>query len=294
MRLHLVDGTYELYRSEFSKRPDHITPDGRSVRGSVGLVASLLALMHDEAEAVTHVAVAFDHPIRSFRNDLFDGYKSDDGVPERISSQFDEAERAVAALGMTVWPMDEFEADDALATAAHRFANDVDQVRIMTPDKDLAQCVRSDRVVLVDRRREVVIDETGVHEKWGVAPKSIPDYLALVGDDADGIPGLPRFGAKTSAQLLRTYDHIDAIPSDPATWTVKVRGAAALSTILEGQRTEADLYRRLATLVSDVPLAECLDDLRWRGVPRARFSAWCDDIDSDSLRRRPRRWDEAL
>lgn len=292
MRLHVVDGTYELFRAHFSKRPGHTAPGGFEAKATVGVVAALLALLEDEAEAVTHLAVAFDNPIRSFRNDLFAGYKTEEGMPRELLAQLDPVEEAVRAIGVTVWSMDRFEADDALATAAGRFGPEVEQVRILTPDKDLGQCVRGARVVQVRRRGEPALDEAGLRALRGIGPRSIPDFLALVGDDADGFPGLPGFGEKTAAALLARFEHLERIPADPAAWGVELRGAARLGATLAAMREEALLYRRLATLVEDVPLAESLEDLRWRGVPRREFEAWCDRLGVGSLRSRPKRWAE--
>jgi 5'-3' exonuclease len=290
MRLHLVDGTYELYRAHFSPRPGHAAPDGRDVKATVGLMSSLLALMHDPQEAVTHVAVAFDNPIRSFRNALFAGYKSDEGVPPELHAQFDLAEEAVRALGITVWSMKDHEADDALATAAARWASKVEQVRLLTPDKDLGQCVRGKKVVQVDRRQEKEFDEDGVRAKLGVPPASVPDLLALMGDDADGIPGLPGFGEKGASALLSAYGHLEDIPVDPATWKVRPRGADKLAATLRQHREDALLYRKLATLVTDAPLKESLAELAWAGVPRAHFEPLCDKLGLTTLKSRPKRW----
>ncbi len=289
-RLHLVDGTYELYRAHFSKRPGHKAPDGRDVKATVALASSLLALLHDAKEEVTHLAVAFDNPIRSFRNDLFDGYKSDEGVPEELHAQFDSAEEATRALGIVVWSMNRFEADDALATAATRFADDVEQVRILTPDKDLAQVVRGRAIVQVDRLREKLIDEDAVIAGRGVEPRSIPDYLALVGDTADGIPGIAGFGERSAATLLMAYKTLEAIPDDPTTWSVKLRGAERLGGTLASMRKEAALYKELATLVCDVPLEESLAALAHNGVPRDAFMAFCDAYAIRDLRTRPKRF----
>jgi 5'-3' exonuclease len=288
-RLHLVDGTYELYRAHFSPRPGHLDPSGADRKATVGLAASLLALLAEPDEAVTHLAVAFDNPIRSFRNDLFPDYKSDDGVPPELRAQFDPVEEAVRALGVTVWSMREHEADDALATGARRFAGEVGQVRIMSPDKDLAQCLRGDRVVQIDRRQRKVTDEAAFRQARGYGPQSVPDFLALTGDTADGIPGLPGFGEKGAGALVGAYVHLEAIPDDPARWTVKPRGAQQLAATLAARREEALFYRKLATLV-DTPLGETLDDLRFRGVPRARFEAWCDAVGATTLRTTPKRW----
>jgi 5'-3' exonuclease len=288
MRLHLVDGTFELFRAHFSKRPGHVAPDGREVKATVGLAASLLALLHDPVEAVTHLAVAFDNPIRSFRNDLWPGYKSDEGVPAELLAQFDGAEEAARALGVTVWPMREFEADDALAAGALRFRDAVEQVRILTPDKDLGQCLRGRSVVQVDRIRGREIDEAALLARRGIRPESVPDFLALVGDDADGIPGLPGFGARTASDLLARHVHLEGIPTDPARWPATIRQAGRLSRVLESARDAALLYRRLATLVTDVPLSSSLEDLRWQGLARERFEAWCAAMGARGLLERSR------
>ncbi|WP_342378023.1 flap endonuclease [Myxococcus stipitatus] len=292
MRLHLVDGTYELYRAHFSRRPGHTSPDGQDVKATVGVMSSLLMLLHDGEEAVTHVAVAFDNPIRSFRNALFDGYKSDEGVPPELRAQFDLVEKAVAALGVRVWSMREHEADDALSTAAAKWAGEVEQVRLLTPDKDLGQCVRGQRVVQVDRRQEKVLDEDAVRAKLGVPPASVPDLLALMGDDADGIPGLPGFGEKGASALLSAYGKLEAIPEEASTWTVRPRGADKLAATLRAHREDALLYRRLATLVTDAPLpgTRTLEDVAWRGVPRSVFEPFCDTLGVNTLKRRPKRW----
>jgi 5'-3' exonuclease len=283
MRLHLVDGTWELFRAHFSKRPGHVDPEGRDRKATVGVVLSMLGLLHDAAESVTHLAVAFDNPIRSFRNDLFAGYKSDEGVPPELHAQFDPVEEAMRALGVTVWSMREHEADDALATAATRFAAAVEQVRILTPDKDLGQCLEGLRVVQVDRMRQRVIDEVALRERRGIAPASVPDFLALVGDDADGIPGIAGFGEKTAAALLARFGRLEDVPRDAAAWPPGIRGAPQLARELFARVEDAFLYRRLATLVRDVPLRETLDDLRWRGIPRLRLEAWCDALGARAL-----------
>jgi 5'-3' exonuclease len=254
MRLHLVDGTYELFRAHFSRRPAHQAPDGTALKATVGLVSSLLALLSDPAERPTHLAVAFDNPIRSFRNDLFDGYKTEEGVPEELLSQFDVAELATRALGIAVWSMREFEADDALATGAARFAHEVEQVRILTPDKDLGQSVRGDRVVQVDRMRGKLIDEPALRALRGIGPESIPDWLALVGDSADGYPGLPGFGEKGAAAVLAAFKKLEAIPPDPRAWPDSVRSRDTLARTLAEHREEALLYRTLATLRTDAPV----------------------------------------
>jgi 5'-3' exonuclease len=236
-------------------------------------------------DGVTHIACAFDTVIESFRNDLFSGYKTGEGIAPDLWTQFPLAERASRALGIVTWSMVELEADDALATAAARFASEpaVDQVVLCSPDKDLAQCVRGSRVVCLDRLRGRVLDEPGVFARFGVAPSSIPDFLALVGDAADGIPGIPRWGARSSAALLARYGTIAAIPADSGAWEVKVRGAPALAESLNGRREEAALYRRLATLRTDVPLDEDLEDLRWRGPRRAELEALCGEIGEEGI-----------
>jgi 5'-3' exonuclease len=289
-RLHLVDGTYELFRAHFSKRPGRTDPEGRDVKATVGLVSSLLGLLADREEQPTHLAVAFDNPIESWRNERFPPYKSSAGVDVDLLAQFDRAEQATAALGLTVWSMAEYEADDALASAAVRFAPEVDQVRILTPDKDLAQVVRDRRIVQVDRLRETVRDEAGVRERFGVGPESIPDLLALVGDTADGIPGLAGFGAKSAATLLAHYGRLDAIPDEVDAWEVTVRGATKLAATLREERTDAELYRELTLLATDLDLGVGIDDLAWAGVPRAAFLAWCDELEVTALRDRPTRW----
>jgi 5'-3' exonuclease len=289
-RLHLVDGTYELFRAHFSKRPARTDPSGVDVKATVGMVSSLLGLLADPDEAPTHLAVAFDNPIESWRNERFPPYKSSEGVDPELLAQFDRAERAVSALGVAVWSMAEYEADDALATAAVRFAPEVGQVRVLTPDKDLAQVVAGERIVQVDRRRETVRDEAAVRERFGVGPASIPDLLALVGDTADGIPGLSGFGAKSAASLLAHYEHLEAIPDDGDHWEVTVRGAAKLAATLRDHREEAELYRELAVLATDLTLPGDLGDLAWAGVPREPYLAWCDELGVTGLRDRPTRW----
>ena len=290
-RLHLVDGTFELFRAHFSKRPDHTAPGGQNAKATVGVVSSLLALLHDPAEAVTHLGVAFDNPVRSFRNDLFAGYKTGEGVDPELLAQFDAVEDAVRALGVVVWSMDQWEADDALATAAARWRDQFEQVRILTPDKDLGQCLRGREVVQIDRMREREIDVAALLAQRGVTPASIPDLLALVGDTADGIPGLPGIGEKTAAILLRRYGRLEAIPADAASWDVAVRGAAKVAATLNAHRAEALLYKKLATLVEDVPLPQGdPEELRFDGVPRGAFGAWCDGMGVTTLKTRPTRW----
>ena len=287
MNVHLVDGTYELFRS-FYGPPPRKAPDGREVGATIGLLRSLLVLL--SAPQVTHIGCAFDHVIESFRNELLSSYKTGEGIDPSLLAQFPLAEATTSALGIVVWPMVEFEADDALATAAHRFRQDprVDQVIICSPDKDLAQLVVQDRVVCWDRRRDIVYDEAAVIEKFGVAPASIPDWLALVGDKADGIPGIPGWGAKSSSTVLARYGHLEAIPDRVEEWDVPVRGARRLLESLEAHREQAFLYRRLTRLRTDVPLAESLDDLRWKG-PQDNFEQICQELGaSDLLTRLPK------
>jgi 5'-3' exonuclease len=289
MRVHLIDGTYELFRAHFGA-PEAVAPDGRAVGATLGLVRSLLSLLREEG--VTHVACAFDTVIESFRNELFAGYKTSEGVPEELLAQFPFAEQAARALGVVVWPMIEFEADDALATAAARAEAlpEVEQVVICSPDKDLAQCVRGGRVVCLDRSRRRLYDRAGVLEKFGVAPESIPDWLALVGDDADGIPGVPRWGARSAAALLARYGHLESIPEEESQWKVPVRGAAALAQSLRQHREQAALYRLLATLRTDVPLAEATEDLRWQGAVRAELEALSQRLGAPEVIERVHRW----
>jgi 5'-3' exonuclease len=281
LKVHLIDGTYELFRSFYGPPPKK-APDGREVGATIGLLRSLLALL--SAPDVTHLGCAFDHVVESFRNDLFSGYKTGEGIHPDLLAQFSLAEEAVSTLGIVVWPMVEFEADDALATAALRFQQDpsVDQVVICSPDKDLAQLVSQDQVVCWDRRRDIVYNEGAVLEKYGVAPASIPDWLALVGDAADGIPGVPTWGAKSSATVLSKYHHLEAIPAKVEEWEVSVRGARRLFENLEAHRELAFLYRRLTRLRSDVPLTESLDDLRWKG-PQKNFEGLCQELGASDL-----------
>jgi 5'-3' exonuclease len=278
MRVHLVDGTWELFRAHYAPRPPHVSPSGKDLKATVGVVGSLLALLADADEQATHVAVAFDNPIRSFRNDLFDGYKTDAGIDPALYAQFDDVERAVAALGLVVWSMKAFECDDALATAAVRFSKDarVSQVRVMTPDKDLGQVLEGERVVQVDRMRKRLFTEATLRAERGFGPASIPDFLGLVGDTADGIPGLEGWGEKGAQAVLSVYPHLEAIPDDGAAWKVKVRGAEKLAATLASHRAEATLYRTLATLRTDVPLAEPLEALEWKGAPAAQWRAFCE------------------
>lgn len=290
MRLHLVDGTYELYRAHFAPRPGHRDPSGRDAKATVGIVESMLALLHDAAEAVTHIAVVFDNPIRSFRNDLYPPYKSDEGVPPELRAQFDAAEHAIGAIGVTVWSMREYEADDGMASGARRFRDEVEQVRILSPDKDLGQCLLGDKVVQVDRRQRKVTNEAAFRAERGFGPASMPDFLALTGDSADGFPGLTGFGKKSAAILIGAYGHLEQIPALAHNWKVAPRGALQLATTLAEHRDEALLYRKLATLVDTVPLKESLDDLKFRGVARDRYEQWCRELGAERLLSTPRRW----
>ena len=246
-----------------------------------GIIESTLALV--VGGDVTHLAVATDTVIESFRNAMYDGYKTGEGIEPDLWQQFPLAERAFAAIGVPVWRMVEFEADDALASAAERWRDDVDQVVILSPDKDLMQCVRGDHVVTYNRRESKRFTDIDVREKFGVWPHSIPDYLALVGDAADGIPGLPGWGAKSSSTLLFSYDHLESIPDDAADWNVTVRGAAKLAATLAAQRDDAMLFKSLTLLRTDVPLSEELDDLRWQGVVMDELAPLCEEMGFESL-----------
>jgi 5'-3' exonuclease len=262
MQVHLVDGTYELFRHHFGV-PSHLDPDGMEVAAVRGVLGSVLAMLEQGA---THVGVATDHVIESFRNDLWPTYKTSEGMPPELLAQFPLLEEALEALGVAVWPMVELEADDALASAAAVAAADrrVDRVLICTPDKDLAQCVADPVVVQVDRRKQQEFDEAGVRARFGVAPASIPHYLALVGDSADGFPGLPGWGAKSAAAVLARYERIDRIPADARTWDVGVRGAAKLAATLATAREAAELFLDLATLRTDAEVGD-VDSWEWHG-----------------------------
>jgi 5'-3' exonuclease len=280
MRVHLLDGTYELFRHFYAvpRQPDR---DGHETGAVVGVLGSVLGMLES---GVTHLGVATDHVIESFRNDLWAGYKTSAGIDPDLWSQFGPLEDALRVLGVRVWAMEEFEADDALAAAAHKAAQDpaVEQVLICTPDKDLSQCVRGDRIVQFDRRKRELRNEAGVRARFGVGPASIPDYLALVGDAADGFPGIAGWGEKAASVVLHRWQHLEAIPADCTTWGVTVRGAARLSAALESNRELAMLFRTLATLRTDVPVFETLDELRWRG-PRPEFAALCERLQTTAL-----------
>ncbi len=276
MDVHLVDGTYELFR-HFYALPSAKDPDGGEVAAVRGVLTSVLGMI---TAGATHIAVATDHVIESFRNDLWPGYKTGAGIDPDLLAQFPLLESALTAMGVVVWPMVEFEADDALAAAAAAAAGDarVDRVMICTPDKDLAQCVRGTRVVQLNRRARTLRDEAGVIAKFGVPPASIPDYLALVGDAADGYPGLPGWGAKSTAAVLAKYGHLEGIPNDWRTWSVNAAQAGRLADTLARQREHAFLFRTLATLRTDIPLFESVDDLHWEG-PTPAFAAIAARLD---------------
>jgi 5'-3' exonuclease len=288
MKIYLVDGTYELFRNHFGA-PPRKAPDGREVGATLGLLRSLLMLL--STPGITHVACAFDHVIESFRNSLYPGYKTGAGVDPDLLAQFELAEEAVAALGLVVWPMVEFEADDALASATARFkhAAGVEQIVICSPDKDLAQLVSGSRIVGWDRRRDILLDEAGVVAKFGVRPPSIPDWLALVGDAADGFPGLPGWGGKSASAVLAQYEHLEAIPADPHTWGLGASHAAWLAASLAQHRAEALLFRQLATLRQDVPLLETLADLAWQGAD-VRLYEVCHRLGDEKFPGRVPRW----
>ena len=269
MNVYLLDGTYELFR-HFYAVPSVKDPDGREVGAVRGVVGSVIAMLEDK---VTHIGVATDHVVESFRNDLWPGYKNGKGIEPTLLEQFLLLEDALGALGVVVWPMTTFEADDGLAAAAQRAAADpqVEQVFICTPDKDLAQCVRGRRVVQFDRRAGVLRDADGVRARYGVDPESMVDYLALVGDSSDGYPGLRGWGAKSTAVVLARYGHLEQIPPDETVWDVEVRGAARLARVLREGREQAELFRQLATLRADVPVFGSVDELYWTGARPAFF-----------------------
>jgi 5'-3' exonuclease len=281
VKVHLIDGTYELFRY-FYALPRHPNRDDREVAATRGVVGSMLTLLE---EGATHVGVATDHVIESFRNDLWPTYKTGEGVDPDLKSQFPILEDALAAAGVTVWAMVDFEADDALAAAAAMSGADpaVEQVLVCTPDKDLGQCVTADgRIVQLDRRTGTVLDRAGVVAKFGVSPESIPDYLALVGDSADGFPGLPGWGAKSAAAVLARYERLEEIPALGISWDVDVRGAGKLAATLQERLDEALLFRRIATLAPDAPVSASVEDLRWTG-PAEEFAELCDWLDAPRL-----------
>ncbi len=291
MKIYLVDGTYELFRNHFGAPPKK-APDGREVGATLGLLRSLLMLVTRPDTA--YVACAFDHVIQSFRNDLYPGYKTGAGVDPNLIAQFPLAEEAVSALGLVVWSMVEFEADDAIATATARFKDDpaVEQVVICSPDKDLAQMVSGSRVICWDRRREIFLDETGVVEKFGVRPASIPDWLALVGDSADGYPGIPGWGAKSAAAVLSRYAHLEAIPDRPEEWGLGLSRATRLAESLAQHHADALLFKQLATLREDVPMREQPGDLEWQGA-HERLKTVCTQLGDERFAMRVSRWRKA-
>lgn len=280
MNVHLVDGTYELFR-HFYGVPRGENAAGREVAATRAVVASVLGMLEGGA---SHVAVATDHVIESFRNQLWPGYKDGSGIDPDLLSQFPLVEDALRALGVPVWAMVEFEADDGLGAGAEMAARDdrVEQVLICTPDKDLAQCVVGKQVVQFDRRQRKLIDHDGVVQKFGIVPKSIPDYLALVGDSADGFPGLAGWGAKSSATVLARYLHLEAIPPSASDWDVSLRGAAKLGATLTAHRELAELFREIATIRTDAPVSGSVDELRWEG-PGAEFSETCELLGASDL-----------
>jgi 5'-3' exonuclease len=301
VRVHLVDATYELFRAHFAPRPPVLGRDDIPLSGVSGLCDQLLYLLREQG--ATHIGCATDRVIESFRNDLYPGYKSSAGMPPDLLAQFPIAEAAVQALGIVLWPMVEYEADDAIGAAAVRFGADprVERILVCTPDKDMAQLVVDDRIVLWDRRRDLVYDDAGVREKWGVAPTSIPDWLAVVGDSSDGYPGLPGWGAKSAAAVLARYGHLEDVPERASAWEVPGIGggrAVSLAASLREHWQDAMLYRdlaRLRTVADGVPLRQQdVDELRWGGAPRDAWVAFCDEWGLDRLRTRPHRWlDEA-
>ena len=288
VRLHLLDGTYELFRAHFGRKDTVTAPDGHDIRATLGILESTLALLREPG--VTHLAASFDTVIESFRNEMFLAYKSSAGMEEELLRQFPFAEDALEAIGVVVWRNIEFEADDTMAAAAIRWVDDVEQVVICSPDKDMGQVIVGDKIVSYNRREQKIIDEAGVVEKFGIHPESIPDYLALVGDTADGVPGLPGWGAKSSSTVLAKFPRLELIPADPADWGVTVRGAQKLAATLADHQEQAYLYRELTTLRLDVPIEEELADLEWKGVPEDRFRMFCKEMGFDADAINVHRW----
>lgn len=288
MKIHLVDGTYELFRAHFGAPPKK-SMSGQEVGATLGLVRSLLMLL--QTPGVTHVAVAFDHVIESFRNKMYAGYKTSEGVDPIILNQFDIVEKAVSALGVPVWSMVKFEADDAIATAVTKFKKEksVEQVIICSVDKDLTQMVDGKKVICWDRRREILLDEKGVVEKFGVKPESIPDYLALVGDSADGYPGIKGWGEKSTSSILAKYKHIESIPKDPKKIPLSLGRATTLLENLQVNYQDALLFRELSTLREDVPLKESLKDLEWKGSTE-KFKRVCVELREGRIVERVKKW----
>jgi len=288
MKIHLIDGTYELFRAHFGAPPKK-APNGLEVGATLGLVRSMMLLLSDPE--VTHVAVAFDHVIESFRNKLYSGYKTGEGVDPLLMAQFPLAEKAISALGLVVWPMVKFEADDAIATAVSRFkkVKSVEQIVICSVDKDLTQMVEGQKVICWDRRREILLDEKGVVEKFGVGPESIPDYLALVGDSADGYPGIQGWGEKSTATVLSKFKHIESIPDDPNELGLTLGRATTLLENLRQNYKDSLLFRELSTLRTDVPLKEDLNDLKWLGA-YPRLKKLCHELGDERIPDRITRW----
>jgi 5'-3' exonuclease len=288
MKIHLVDGTYELFRSHFGAPPKK-APDGTEVGATLGLVRSMMLLLSDPD--VTHVAVAFDHVIESFRNKLYSGYKTGEGVDPLLMAQFPLAEKMISALGLAVWPMTKFEADDAIATAVARYKKNksVEQIVICSVDKDLTQMVDGGHVICWDRRREITLDEKGVIEKFGVSPESIPDYLALVGDSADGYPGIQGWGAKSTATVLAKFKHIESVPKDPKKLPLGLGRATTLIKNLQENYEDVLLFRELSTLRTDVPLKETLNDLKWQGA-YPRLKMLCHELGDGRIPERVTKW----
>lgn len=288
MKIHLVDGTYELFRAHFGAPPKKAS-NGMEVGATLGLVRSMMLLLSDPE--VTHVAVAFDHVIESFRNKMYKSYKSSAGVDPVILNQFPLAEKAVSALGLVIWPQVRFEADDAIATAVAKFkkVKSVEQIVICSVDKDLTQMVDGDRVICWDRRREITLNEKGVIEKFGVSPESIPDFLALVGDSADGYPGIQGWGEKSTSTVLAKYKHIESIPNDPNKIPLGLGRATTLLENLQKKYKDALLFRELSTLRTDVPLKESLADLKWQGAT-AKLKKVCKELGSESIVERVKKW----
>ena len=283
MEVHLIDGTYELFRYYFAV-PSAVDRGGQEIGAVRGVLGSVLSMIESGA---THIGVATDHVVESFRNELYAGYKTSEGVPPELLSQFPILEEALEAMGVLVWPMTYFEADDALASAAAKASQDdlVERVIICTPDKDLAQCVVGTRVVQLDRRREILRDEGGVVAKFGVSPTSIPDYLAVVGDTADGYPGIPGWGEKAAAAVFSRYPHLEQIPKSWQEWDPSIRRAQRLAESLVSQWNDAVLFRTLATLRLDAPVFNSIDDLRWKGTD-AKFGSCCERLNAPALMKR--------
>jgi len=288
MKIHLVDGTYELFRAHFGAPPKK-APDGLEIGATLGMIRSMMLLLSDPQ--VTHVAVAFDHVIESFRNKMYAGYKSSEGVDPIILNQFGLAEKLVSALGMVIWPQVKFEADDAIATAVAKFKKlkSVEQIVICSVDKDLTQMVDGDRVICWDRRREIILNDKGVIEKFGVEPESIPDFLALVGDSADGYPGIKGWGEKSTATVLAKFKHIEDIPKDPKKIPLSLGRATTLVENLQANYKDALLFRELSTLRTDVPLKENLDDLKWIGA-HPRLKKLCEEVGETRIPERVTKW----